>query len=188
MKVFGIGLGRTGTVSLTKALEALGFTSIHLPLSYGDVVKHDSATDTPVATGYKYLDYMFPDSRYILTVRPIDDWLASIDALFAEQAKLGAGMHERFHRLNFGLYRTSVFDEKLLREAYQRHQDDVTGYFRGRSCLLTLDVTAGDAYPPLCEFLGVPVPETPFPHLNRRVGLRELMASAGAREKLDSAS
>jgi len=32
MKVFGIGLSRTGTYSLSKALDVLGFYTIHYPI------------------------------------------------------------------------------------------------------------------------------------------------------------
>ena len=32
--------------------------------------------------------------------------------------------------------------------------------------LLVLDIAAGDGWPELCPFLGVPVPAAPFPHSN----------------------
>jgi Sulfotransferase domain len=174
MKVFGIGLGRTGTTSLTVALEELGLTAQHFPQSYDAVSKNDGLTDTSIALGYKYLDFMFPDARFILTVRPIDRWLASIEAFFSELANFT--IHDRYHRLHKSLYGTSVFDERRMREAYLRHQEDVADHFRGRSCLLTLDVTSGDPYQALADFLGVDAPDSPFPHLNDRDWMRSAMA------------
>jgi len=34
--------------------------------------------------------------------------------------------------------------------------------------LLRMRLTAGDAWQLLCPFLGLPVPDEPFPHLNAR--------------------
>ncbi|MYB38989.1 MAG: hypothetical protein F4Y26_16720 [Gammaproteobacteria bacterium] len=39
----------------------------------------------------------------------------------------------------------------------------------GCSDLLVLDFERGDGWPELCAFLGEPVPDTPFPHVNRGV-------------------
>jgi sulfotransferase family protein len=76
--VWGIGLTRTGTKSLNTALEILGYKSRHWPttrsLLYGEL---SAATDESVAAVYKYLDFAFPDSKFILTEREETSWLAS---------------------------------------------------------------------------------------------------------------
>ena len=52
-------------------------------------------------------------------------------------------------------------------------------YFANRpEDLLVLDVTAGDGWEPLCQFLGMPVPERPFPWENRYQPWRGGRASA----------
>lgn len=178
MKVFGIGFSRTGSTSLTAALKEMGLSARHFPRSYDDVLKHEGLTDMSVALGYKYLDFMFPDARFILTVRPLDQWLASMEAFFGELGRVT--INERHHRLHRALYGTDVFDERLMREAYFRHRDDVTNHFRGRSSLLTIDVTSGNPYPALAEFLGFDVPKTQFPHLNDR-GIMRLLTVARSR-------
>ena len=49
----------------------------------------------------------------------------------------------------------------------ERHEAEVRRYFADRpSDLLVLDVTAA-GWEPLCEFLGLPVPDEPYPHTNR---------------------
>jgi hypothetical protein len=123
-----------------------------------------------VTVGYKYLDFMFTGSRFILTTRAVDPWLDSMRALLEHLHEVG--MADRYHWLNYALYGTSMFDEQRLRAAYQRHHDDVLDYFGARpQQLLVLDVTTGEPYPRLCEFLGVNDPGTSFPHLNDRAAM-----------------
>jgi hypothetical protein len=81
-KVFGIGLGRTGTKSLAYALRQLGINVVHYPddlktyqeLSTGNynfslLQTLDGITDITVAPFYPHLDDLFPGSKFILTVR-----------------------------------------------------------------------------------------------------------------------
>jgi Sulfotransferase domain len=170
VKVFGIGLARTGTASLNQALRSLGFTAEHFPRSYDAILKHDCVTDTSVTVGYKYLDFMFPGSKFILTTRPVEPWLESVRALFQHLGQ--AAIADRYHHMHYALYRTTVFDEQRLLTSYNAHLDDALDYFAGRpDQLLVLDVTKGDPYAPLCKFLGVDHPGTAFPLVNERAGL-----------------
>jgi hypothetical protein len=54
---------------------------------------------------------------------------------------------------------------------FQRHNDAVAAVPAER--LLVHEVKQG--WVPLCEFLGVPVPEEEFPHLNDRVCFFEMV-------------
>ena len=69
-KTFGIGLSRTGTTSLTLALEALGLSVAHFPTTMKQIEEHDAATDTPVAASFQSLDSRFPGSKFIYTDSP----------------------------------------------------------------------------------------------------------------------
>ena len=68
----------------------------------------------------------------------------------------------------------SPYDEQSptdLMAAYERHNDAVrTGVPADR--LLEYDVTSG--WEPLCDFLGLPVPDQPIPNVNDREAFREL--------------
>ncbi len=89
-KVFGIGISRTGTTSLSKALRRLGYDTIHAPLSIikrvdGRIVlneeavrRYEALTDSTVAFMYKELDAAFPGANFILTVRDVEKWLLSM--------------------------------------------------------------------------------------------------------------
>ena len=75
-KVFGIGLSRTGTISLAIALGMLGYDSIHAEGMH-HIRLFQACTDTPVAARYRRLDKLYPNSCFILTVRGVDGWLES---------------------------------------------------------------------------------------------------------------
>jgi Sulfotransferase domain len=60
---------------------------------------------------------------------------------------------------------TDVFDRDAMIFAYRRHNDAVRAEApRDR----LLEWRAGEGWEPLAGALGVPVPETPFPHVNAR--------------------
>lgn len=184
-KVFGIGLARTGSHSLTEALHTLGIDTIHYPndlatletLLRGDVhfplLEHyDGITDITCAPYYEDLDQRWPGSKFVLTIREEDSWLHSCRKHQAGLSNFeydGSKEHEvimeiqRF--LKAAVYGCHEFNEERFRRVYQRHVQNVTSYFAGReNDLLVLNIVAGDGYERLAHFLGVPVPEQPFPH------------------------
>lgn len=100
MRVIGAGYGRTGTSSLKRGLETLGFGPCH---HMEEVVKHPSevptweraargeaidwqtfmrpwgsACDFPSALYYRELMEAFPDAKVILSVRDPGSWYASM--------------------------------------------------------------------------------------------------------------
>jgi hypothetical protein len=92
-KVFGIGLSQTGTQSLAQALTRLGFNVIHSPddevtlrelmignYNFSILKDFDGITDITVTPFYAQLDKLFPDSKFILTVRDKESWLRSLEA------------------------------------------------------------------------------------------------------------
>ena len=42
--------------------------------------------------------------------------------------------------------------------------------------LLVIDIVGGDGWEQLCPFLGVPIPEEPFPHSNKTTKTAETLA------------
>jgi hypothetical protein len=205
MQVIGAGLGRTGTQSLKLALERLGFGPCHhmeevfarlgeqVPL-WTEAARgapdwtaiyngFGSAVDWPTAGFVRELAEVYPDARFILTLRTPDSWADSFgetigplmngvplppemqDWLAMGRAVLGrSGVHE-------GLGRDG------LMAAFQAHNDAVRGAIpAGR--LLVFEVR--DGWGPLCAFLGVPVPDEPFPRTNDREAFWRLVTGGGA--------
>ncbi len=166
-KAWGIGLGRTGTTSFCRALRFLGYKNvIHNP-AFEELVDLDGASDNGCTIFYKYLDYKFPDSKFVLLTRELKPWLDSAEYIH------GYTPIDRSEDLmimrRMLLYETIVFDRKKFISAYHRHHEDVRRYFHDRpNDLLEMDITAGDGWEKLCPFLELPVPEKPFAHINKR--------------------
>jgi hypothetical protein len=93
MKILGVGLSRTGTTSLTHALEILGFKCIHYDRyrltdildgsnknpdfrRYDDV---DAVIDVPSVFFYREILDAYPASKAILTIRDVSAWWKSIE-------------------------------------------------------------------------------------------------------------
>lgn len=164
-KIFGIGLSRTGTSSLTKALEILGQKSVHFPRTMAEIDGSQACTDTTIACGFEFLDMMFPDSLFICTYRGREPWLKSCERFFStEPSDAVKG------KVRMALYDRMTFGREAFIDAYAKHHQRVRSYFRGREDLLWLHM--GEGWAPLCAFLKVPVPDFPYPHLNAsRFGL-----------------
>jgi hypothetical protein len=179
MKIFCIGLSKTGTTSLTEALRILGFDAVHwyatkhafrytadggIDIDWQFFERHDAFADTPIARIYPQLDERYPDAKFILSIRDIDAWLES----FADQFAHG-GLDPFSARLHLDLYGTTSFDVAACRHAFLVHSDRVRRHFTRQSGrLLELDVSSNDAWLLLCDFLGREVPPQPFPHRFKR--------------------
>jgi len=163
-KIFGIGLAKTGTTSLNDAFAILGISSIGCPDSISAIRKFDAATDGIVAAQFEELDRAYPGSKYIYTVRDRESWVKSYTRHYQrKQASLQG--HEE---LTKSLYGTTGTEEDVLLDAYDRHERHVLEYFRNRpDDLLIIDICGGSAdWQALCDFLGKPVPNEPFPSSN----------------------
>ena len=97
-KIFGVGLNKTGTTSIAKALEILGFDSVHFVSKKGNIkniIEKNGQNAQPLLNGieeydayldwnrpqtnhfFKKFDLQYPDSKFILHTRPMEDWIKS---------------------------------------------------------------------------------------------------------------
>ena len=185
-RIFGIGFSKTGTTSLTRALQILGYKTNHFPYSairfeqgglrmdLERLCRWDAATDSPVALYFRTLEEHFPNAKFILTERDIDSWIASCQynhvwpGDYVSNKGIRLFPHIRkilcLHR---SVYGTERFDRETFRKAYEDHRAAVIDHFRRKERdLLVMNICAGEGWEPLCEFLEVPVPDVPFPHEN----------------------
>ena len=175
-KVFGIGLSKTGTTSLYAALQMLGYRTAtfrhmrQLGLDdwlAGDFTRdyfagHDAVTDLPVGTYFRELDARYPGSRFVLTLRPVEPWLATIEKQF--RANPDPAGFNRDVRL--GAYGVTTFNADRFARLHAEHQAAVRAWFADRpEDLLVLDLFEGHGWPELCGFLDRPVPAEPFPNV-----------------------
>ena len=183
IKVVGVGFGRTGTISLTTALNYLGIRTKHFPgpLTRGDLRtgrKHLEVLEEyqGVANGtgcpYQLIDRTYPGSKFIMTLRrDRDRWLRSKQR-YADLEERNWSQFDESERASKRLLREQVygsfeFDPDLWLASYEDHVQEVRRYFVGRpDDLLEMDISAGDGWDVLCPFLHVPSPTLPFPHEN----------------------
>jgi Sulfotransferase domain len=208
LAVIGSGFGRTGTMSLKNALEQLGFGPCHhmeevfrqpeqVPhwqavaagrtVDWNEVFAgYASQVDWPGAHVWRELAAVFPQSKVVHSVRPEESWWNSfsltIGKFFATyrqmplpthvHAMADAGMEMIGHQ-TFG----GNFADRENAQAAYRHRTEQVRAAIAPERLLVFDVAEG--WEPLCRFLGVPVPDSPFPHRNKTAEFWELV-SGGA--------
>lgn len=177
MKIFCIGLSRTGTTSLNAALEVLGYRARHYPalgrlyplglqgIKRQELRRYDALSDIPVLRFYKQLDRKYPGSRFIQTVREKESWLKSCAEYL--RRKQDMPMSAAARKLRIDIYGVAEFDREMFGAAHDRHLADVKRYFSGRERdLLTMNIIEGDGWHLLCEFLEKDVPNVGFPREN----------------------
>jgi hypothetical protein len=201
IEIIGAGFGRTGTLSLKTALERLGFAPCyHMSEVFAQPTHaetwqraaEDAATDFdavlagyratvdwPACAFWRELADAYPNAKVLLSVRPPDRWYASfretiyqvLQRPLAEEEGLPGAMALGMARQvvtgrSFGGH---LGDRDALVEAYERHNAAVRAGIAPER-LLEFDVAQG--WEPLCAFLGVEIPEEPFPNVNDRGAFR----------------
>lgn len=180
-KVFGIGLNKTGTSSLKRALVTLGYnhctmrgqmTHKFFNNSFGQIFKtvedFDSFEDWPWPLMYRQVFEKYGETaRYVLTRRSsAQAWLESLKA-----HTLVTNPHNNPRKRVFG------FDYPHGAEAshiafYENHLAEVRKFFADQNAghvLCEVCWEEGDGWQEICDFLKEPLPNAPFPHANRRV-------------------
>ena len=90
-KVFGIGFHKTGTTSLARALRILGYrvtgpkgvtdpniSTNALAVALKIAAQFEAFHGNPWTVLFKEIDAAFPESKFILTERPVDRWIESV--------------------------------------------------------------------------------------------------------------
>jgi hypothetical protein len=167
--IIGVGLPKTGTTSLKKALLTLGFNK-------GGANKYDNP-DAEVFVGdynclpttrYRQLDMRFPDAKFILTLRDSPEtWYDSVSH-WAARHKDNKGIVKQ----RKSMYGFEFPVKKPFIDQYKEHARGVYDYFNDRyhaklkEKLLIVCWEDGDGWEELCEFLNKPVPDKKFPKAN----------------------
>jgi hypothetical protein len=192
LRVIGAGFGRTGTDSMREALTLLGVGPCHhmFEVTENPVMKarwrafmvsgvpdweslfegYASAVDWPAAHYWRELMDVYPEAKVILTWRPAEDWWASFERTILrhyrnaeDRASVGVRIVEKVFgdRIGDRDHAIALYDENMRR---------VTGEVPPERLLV---FRAGDGWEPLCAFLGVPVPEMPYPHRNTQADMEQ---------------
>lgn len=202
MSVIGAGVGRTGTRSLKLAINQLGLGPCHhMEEVLHDMVQHvplwnaaiddradwptiyngyASAVDWPTACFFRELLAAYPSARFVLTHRSPESWADSfgstIHKLLAERNQSPPEMRDWLEMAYRVIARTgfpSELDRDGLMQAFIAHNEAVRATIPAGQ-LLVYQVKEG--WGPLCGFLGVPVPDAPFPRTNDRAEFWDLVS------------
>lgn len=175
-KVFGLGLARTGTTSMHHAMLELGLRSApdSVPLldgiDIGFLSRYDCFFDNPIPFRYESLDQVCPDSRWIVTHRPLDSWLTSMEWLFGPGLdRLDPATRLIGDRVHQQVYGSQRFDAERLTNVHTRHYAEVREWVSERPHVW-LELDDGFSWQPICELLGLPEPASEFPRVNGRSG------------------
>jgi len=203
LSVIGVGLGRTGTTSLKLALNQLGFgPCFHMtemmanPSSWplwqrackGEDVDWEeafagyrSSTDDPGTLCWKKLIDRYPTAKIILTVRDPERWFASGQASAVSETARESYAHsppefapilEMNTAMGWDPRDPKTHDKGSMTGWLARHNAEVRAKV-APDRLLVFDVKEGWA--PLCKFLNVSVPDTPFPRVNTSAEFVEIL-------------
>ncbi|MCP2729837.1 sulfotransferase family protein [Limnofasciculus baicalensis] len=195
MKFFGIGLSRTGTKSLTISLNQLGFNIVHYPngtttlqelmaANYDLSILQDcdGITDITVVPYYPQLDQLFPNSKFILTVRQKESWLKGIEAHWHNKPVFDTNPDNedkmRLRRfLRLAVYGTYTFNADRLAYVYDLHHKNVLDYFKDRpESLLVFNICGGEGWEVLCPFLERSILREEFPVMSKKSILKKMLA------------
>jgi hypothetical protein len=197
LKVIGAGLGRTGTMSLKVALEQLGlgpcFHMIDVWANLPGSLKlweaagrgeadwetifagYNSTVDYPGCTYWRELIAEYPDAKVILSTRNADSWFESVSTTI-----FGPFSRAAIASIDAG----GFFERSVLKDFDAQRMNDrayMTDFFERWNAAVIAEVTpdrllvfeAKQGWEPLCAFLGVPVPESPYPRVNSREEMQQ---------------
>jgi hypothetical protein len=202
LKVIGAGLPRTATWSQKLALNQLGLGPCyhmsealehpeHWPLwesaGRGEPVDWEqifggwgSTTDAPGCAFYKELADFYPEAKVVLSVRDFERWFAST------QNTILGGDVVGFHGARGSLAMVEavgwgtdprLHDKAYMRDRFESHTRNVMRDIPAERLLV---YRASDGWGPLCEFLGLPVPDSAFPQVNSTDDFKEMIAARAA--------
>lgn len=215
IKIIGAGFPRTGTTTLKRSLETLGFKrSYHMKellvnpqmLHFWKTLdetgstdwdalyaNYDATVDFPCYPWYKEHMERYPEAKVILTVRDFDSWHKSVTntvltagpqtpgekikmmgkLLTSSRARNVVSVIKFFKNKFFVREFEGRFSDKAYAESkWNAHLEEVKKVVP-KEKLLIYDVR--DGWKPLCEFLGVPEPSEPLPHLNKKENFKEML-------------
>ena len=195
VQVIGAGMGRTSTMSLKTALEMLGFDPCHHMMEMRNVPDtaegwrraaegedvdlaallqgYNASCDWPSAAFWHPLSERFPVAKVVLTERPEEKWWQSISNTIFRSLRLPLPddapperVAQRAMAKAVILDRTfggKVDDREHVLDVYRAHNAAVKATISPDRLLV---FEGADGWEPLCSFLGVPVPDQPYPNTN----------------------
>jgi hypothetical protein len=145
----------------TDAIEGRPVDWSTMPTGYGALV------DWPGASFWPELTEANPDALVLLSVRDPEDWYKSasntIFQVFDNAPPEMLPWFESMHQLLGERFSDNLGDPAEMMTAFENHNDAVR---RAIPAERLLEWSPGDGWDPICERLGLEVPDEPFPKTN----------------------
>ena len=196
LNVIGAGFGRTGTDLMRTALNILGVGPTHhmfeleegtpLRQPWLDLAKgakpdwdllftgYHACVDWPSAHYWRTLIDEYPDAKVLLTLRSAESWWTSFEATLLKHFQSG----DDPDGLGVLLVAEQVFggrpdDRGHAIATYNRNTEEVIETVDPERLLIH---NLGDGWDPLCNWLGISVPEVSYPTGNTTKDLNKRLA------------
>lgn len=188
LRVIGAGFGRTGTESMKRALELLGYGPCHhmyevLPNAqhYAEWQRiydgaeppdwdhiysgYSAAIDWPTAYYWREVTDHFPDAKVILTTRSPESWYDSFSRTILPAMRSSPAPKTRFtyHMLAVSTFGNRFDDPDHCIAVFEAQNAAVRASIAPERLL---EYELGSGWEPLCAFLGCPIPDDPYPRGN----------------------
>ena len=204
LKIVGAGFGRTGTLSLKRALERLDLGKCYhmVELSdpqiafwqaasdqnagsdfpWQDVFEgYSSAVDWPASAFWRPLLDRFPNAKCILSLRDPAAWYVSTRDTLHKYSQRMLELDIPEQRERWRMVRSIIWDG-IFQGRFEDRDFAIDTYLKhidevGRqvSPERLLKFEVREGWEPLCAFLGAQVPDEPFPHANSSEEINRLM-------------
>tara|TARA_R110001592_G_scaffold9182_1_gene49013 strand:- start:158 stop:697 length:540 start_codon:yes stop_codon:yes gene_type:complete len=178
MKIFNLGLSKTGTTSFNSLMKELNLKSIHdTPISehtIDEFKKEFTYADCfsgTLAHRFKDIYEAWPQAKYILTTRNTKTWLKSARKHFCEES--GRGMFQ-FREAVFGTSEIWKLSDEELIHKYNKINEEIKYFFKDKENFMELNFIDStdkkNLMKKLLNFLEIESDTNlEFPHSNRGV-------------------
>jgi hypothetical protein len=106
---------------------------------------------------YKELYVIYPDAKYILTIRDTNKWIRSVVTYFAS-------IRIPLHKKIYGVPCAEGYEYRY-KEVYEQTNKQILKFFKNKPNFLIMEMGKNFNYETLCGFLGLEeIPHEDFPH------------------------
>ena len=146
--------------------------------------KFEASVDWPSASYYKELAAHFPDAKIVLSVRDAEGWYNSArETIYAVSQcvpnwmrwllpPVGRLLAMVKRSIWEGKFRGQFENKQLAIEIFDQHIAEVKQAIPADRLLIH---SAKEGWVPLCDFLEVPIPDTPYPRVNEAKDIKRMI-------------
>lgn len=186
LRLIGAGVGRTGTLSLRTALETLlGGRCYHMfevrehrehialwhAAARGESIDwrgllddYSAAVDWPASAFWPEIAAAYPEAVILLSSRDAEAWWKSAsDTIFLAMQGIDNDWKRMIDTMFTRRFTLDIQNKAAAIAAYEAHNRAVREH---APAARLVEWHPGDGWAPICQALGLAIPDLPFPHVN----------------------